>query len=81
MKKPIVNTFFYRINNIMNVLILTPDRTGSTLLQRVLTVYMQINNFDKPVINLHELINGLAKCYSNVSGKIILVRLLPLSHV
>jgi len=48
----------------MNVLILTPDRTGSTLLQRVLTVYMQINNFDRPVINLHELTNGLAKCYS-----------------
>ena len=43
----------------MNVLILTPDRVGSTLLQRVLTVYMLRQGFDKPVINLHELTNGL----------------------
>ena len=48
----------------MNVLILTPDAVGSTLLQRVLTVYMQFANFDRPVINLHELTNGLAKFYS-----------------
>jgi hypothetical protein len=49
------------INNRMNVLLLTPDRVGSTLLQRVLTIYMLRQGFDKPVINLHELTNGLEK--------------------
>ena len=48
----------------MNVLILTPDRVGSTLLQRVLTVYLLGQNIDKPVINLHELTNGLIKYYN-----------------
>ena len=48
----------------MNVLILTPDAVGSTLLQRTLTIYMQFCEFDRPVINLHELSNGLAKYYS-----------------
>lgn len=50
----------------MNVLILTPDAVGSTLLQRTLTIYMQLHQFDRPVINLHELTNGLAKYYSPV---------------
>ena len=48
----------------MNVLILTPDRVGSTLLQRLITIYMVSHEFDKPVINLHELTNGLMKYYS-----------------
>jgi len=48
----------------MNVLILTPDAVGSTLLQRVITIYMQLHEYDKPVINLHELTNGLIKYYS-----------------
>lgn len=48
----------------MNVLILTPDAVGSTLLQRMLTIYMQFHEFDRPVINLHELTNGLCKYYS-----------------
>jgi hypothetical protein len=48
----------------MNVLILTPDRVGSTLLQRLITVYMTAHIYDKPVINLHELTNGLMKYYS-----------------
>ncbi len=43
----------------MNVLILTPDRVGSTLLQRYITVIMQQYDYGKPVINLHELTNGL----------------------
>ena len=50
----------------MNVLILTPDRVGSTLLQRLITIYMQFHSFDRPVINLHELTNGLMKYYSPV---------------
>ena len=48
----------------MNVLILTPDRVGSTLLQRLITIYMQFHEFDQPVINLHELTNGIIKYYS-----------------
>jgi hypothetical protein len=44
----------------MNVLILTPDRVGSTLLQRLLTVYANINENHNPLtVNLHELTNGL----------------------
>lgn len=48
----------------MNVLILTPDAVGSTLLQRLITIYMNFYDFGKPVINLHELTNGLIKYYS-----------------
>lgn len=48
----------------MNVLILTPDAVGSTLLQRLLTIYMQFHEFDRPVINLHELTNGLEIYFS-----------------
>lgn len=49
----------------MNVLVLTPDRVGSTLLQRLITVYMIRKGFDYPVINLHELSNGLVKYYND----------------
>lgn len=56
----------------MNVLILTPDRVGSTLLQRVLTVYMLRNGFDKSVINLHELTNGLEKYHNQTLNKEVL---------
>jgi hypothetical protein len=49
----------------MNVLILTPDRVGSTLLQRVLTVYANINEQEDPLtINLHELTNGIVSYYN-----------------
>jgi hypothetical protein len=48
----------------MNVLLLTPDAVGSTLLQRLITIYMQFHEFDQPVINLHELTNGIIKYYS-----------------
>jgi hypothetical protein len=56
----------------MNVLILTPDRVGSTLLQRVLTVYMLRKGFDRPVINLHELTNGLEKYYNETLNQEVL---------
>jgi hypothetical protein len=56
----------------MNVLILTPDRVGSTLLQRLLTIYMQLHQFDKPVINLHELTNGLIEYYNPVFNRTVL---------
>jgi len=48
----------------MNVLILTPDAVGSTLLQRLITIYMQFQQYNQPIINLHELTNGLSKYYS-----------------
>jgi len=56
----------------MNVLILTPDRVGSTLLQRLITVYMQAHTYDRPVINLHELTNGMIKYYSPVFNREVL---------
>lgn len=49
----------------MNVLVLTPDAVGSTLLQRLITIYMQFHEFDRPVINLHELTNGLHRYHSS----------------
>jgi hypothetical protein len=48
----------------MNVLILTPDAVGSTLLQRLITIYMNFHQYDRPVINLHELTNGLVKYHN-----------------
>ena len=56
----------------MNILVLTPDAVGSTLLQRLITIYMQFHQFDKPVINLHELTNGLQKYYSQEFNKELL---------
>lgn len=56
----------------MNVLILTPDRVGSTLLQRLITIYMQFHEYDRPVINLHELTNGIMKYYSPVFNQEVL---------
>jgi len=48
----------------MNVLILTPDAVGSTLLQRLLTIYMQFHEFDRPVINISDAVNGIIKYHS-----------------
>ena len=48
----------------MNVLVLTPDAVGSTLLQRLITIYMQFHEYNKPVINLHELTNGIINYYN-----------------
>jgi hypothetical protein len=56
--------FIAKISKRMNVLILTPDAVGSTLLQRLITIYMQFQKYDKPVINLHELTNGLIKYHN-----------------
>ena len=55
-----------------NVLILTPDRVGSTLLQRLVTIYMLRRGGDKPIINLHELTNGLMKYYSPLFNQEVL---------
>ena len=56
----------------MNVLILTPDAVGSTLLQRLITIYMQFHNYDRPVINLHELTNGLIKYHNHTFNQEVL---------
>ena len=48
----------------MRILILTPDRVGSTLLQRLTTVCANINQSNPITVNLHELTNGLVK-YDN----------------
>jgi hypothetical protein len=55
----------------MNVLILTPDRVGSTLLQRLITVYANINDPDAPTVNLHELTNGLAEYDNHKYGPLL----------
>jgi len=49
---------------IMNILVLTPDRVGSSLLQKYITTTMQMYDYGKPVINLHELTNGIEKYHS-----------------
>jgi hypothetical protein len=56
----------------MNVLILTPDRVGSTLLQRLITIHMQSHDFGKPVINLHELTNGLVSYENSKFNRMVL---------
>ena len=56
----------------MNVLIITPDAVGSTLLQRLITIYMQFHNFDRPVINLHELTNGLERYHNTYLNQDVL---------
>lgn len=56
----------------MNVLILTPDAVGSTLLQRLITIYMNFHKYDKPVINLHELTNGLVKYHNSTFNRDVL---------
>ena len=57
----------------MNVLILTPDRVGSTLLQRLITIYANINeNYDPLTINLHELTNGLVSYENTVFNRTVL---------
>ena len=45
------------LNNCMNYLILTPDGVGSTILQRLLTMALYLENYT--VQNTHELTNGI----------------------
>ena len=57
----------------MNILILTPDRVGSTLLQRLVTVYANLNeNHDPLTINLHELTNGIASYHNETFNRTVL---------
>jgi hypothetical protein len=57
----------------MNVLILTPDRVGSTLLQRLITIYANINeNYNPLTINLHELTNGLVSYHNETFNQSVI---------
>jgi hypothetical protein len=57
----------------MNVIILTPDRVGSTLLQRLITVYANINEApDQLTINLHELTNGIVSYHNDSFNRTVL---------
>ena len=58
----------------MNVLVLTPDRVGSTLLQRLITIHMQSHDFGRPVVNIHELTNGLTTYWNAKFDRITEVR-------
>lgn len=49
----------------MNILLLTPDGVGGTLLERTITVLAQLHNFDRPVIDVSHIELGLEKYYSN----------------
>ena len=48
----------------MNILLLTPDAVGGTLLSRILAVYLQINPQDKPTVEVAHLELGI-KIYNN----------------
>lgn len=54
------------LNTDMNYLILTPDGVGSTILQRLITMTLYLENH--AVMNTHELTNGL-KLENNVATK------------
>ena len=54
------------LNTHMNYLILTPDGVGSTILQRLITMTLYLENCD--VINTHELTNGL-RLENNIAMK------------
>ena len=51
----------------MNILILTPDGVGSTILQRLCTMALYLENV--PVVNTHELTNGLELNQDNMLFK------------
>lgn len=48
----------------MNILLLTPDAVGGTFLMRLLTIYMQMHELDKPVIDVGHVELGLETYYS-----------------
>ena len=58
----------------MNVLLLSPDGVGGTLLERLITIYMQLHQFDRPVINLPHPEGGIESYFSPEFNQSILVR-------
>jgi hypothetical protein len=53
----------------MNILLLTPDAVGGTLLERLITIYAQFQNFDKPVIDVGHIELGIEKYFCPVFGR------------
>jgi len=56
----------------MNVLLLSPDGVGGTLLERLITIYMQFHKYDKPVINLSHPEGGIESYFSPELNQCIL---------
>ena len=56
----------------MNILILTPDRVGSTLLQRLVTIYANAIDPNNLTVNLHELTNGIVKYHNEFYNRLLL---------
>lgn len=56
----------------MNILLLTPDAVGGTFLRRMLAIYMQLHEFDRPVIDVGHLELGLETYYSPTFNQQIL---------
>lgn len=56
----------------MNVLVLGPDRTGSSLLLNLITTYMQFHRYNRPVIALYDLCSGLSKYHSDIFNRTVL---------
>jgi hypothetical protein len=48
----------------MNVLLLSPDAVGGTLLERLITVYMQFHEYDRPVLNTTHPEGGVGTYFS-----------------
>ena len=56
----------------MNVLLLSPDAVGGTLLERLITVYMQFHEYDQPVINIPHPEGGIGTYFSPEFNQYIL---------
>jgi len=53
----------------MNILLLTPDAVGGTLLERLITIYAQFQNFDHPVIDVGHIELGIEKYFCPTFGQ------------
>ena len=58
----------------MNVLLLSPDAVGGTLLERLLTVYMQFHEYNKPVLNVTHPEGGVGHYFSEDFNQEILTK-------
>lgn len=56
----------------MNVLLLTPDAVGGTLLQKMITVSMQLQDIDRPFIEVGHIELGLETYYNEYFNQMVL---------
>lgn len=56
----------------MNVLLLTPDAVGGTLLERMITISMQLQDIDRPFIDVGHIELGLETYYNESFNQMIL---------